>query len=832
MEVLTLQHYVPASDEASNDKGNVAFLHHDIPHQNGSLLDKDFMNPSQAGLTFEGDNLREYFGLAMAICAVGFLRNACPGYEAFSNRFLKDGAQERAGQGAVLSFERLVPSTVVSDKVKGQGDQQSLILQTIARLQLELSELKRLRSEDGKANEKVVSIFASKEQDWKLERRKLQEEHNKLYLELQRAFLQQEALRSQMEPLRSLRKQPCPECEHRKGLFVELKDRLGEQEFLIMATMEEVQIERQEKNAIAEKLAAVELSLSQSQKQLSMDAEHHALELAMYEDLVKQLESSAKLAENEKSQILLELTAAQASFSALTNEKNHCKESNSVMSRGINQLQASMQGKDTIISAMFKKANADAQDRRELENELAFTRDKVDHAEREKQKWRRLVQVNARSSSHNETFKPRSSFESRRLLVPIGDLQALLEAEIKSLQTAFEEQVQMLQRRLSMYQARVADLEEDILLSLTNSKHAAKCSDHVSTILHAENVDNQCIVALYECIEAEFASKQFQLSVAKTLIKQFMDSEVDREQEVERWNKLYFESKATLGFGKGTDCTGTTVPPRSPKLQEWSKLDKSRLTYKLEKRHWQEIDAFERQMRARDERMEAFRKQLLHMADEVQTAHRQLEILNQSLATSYDDRTRLEEILKQKEEELMACQRNALVTNTSCGYENSHNSKIFHLQQKVAALQTLLTEREMEYELSLAKASAQAECELEDADLKLAVTEAQLVQTHIIREGEKKGKEKFILELERERLALEHCLNFGFRNDEWKKFQAALPRLPTGICRAHAQISFDADVENEHVKELVDYSTRYSHCNPEVTSMEDSGDINTSEKFL
>lgn len=761
-----LQHHVPVSDEASENKGgkliNVAFLHHDAHQSDSLLLNKDLLNPSQLGLTSEGKFLSEYFGLAMAICAVGLLRNAWPGLEAaFSNRFSKEDAQSKARQRVLTPFEHLVPSSHNEQKCLFEKAEKSLILQKITLLQIELSELKRLRSEDGKANERVVSIFASKEQDWKLERRKLKEEQHKLYQELQRAFLQQEALRSQMDDLRSLQKQPCAECVRREGLSVELKKRLGEQEFLIMATMEEVQIERQEKDAIAEKLAAVESSVSQLQSKLSANAEQHVLELTMHKDLMKQLETRAEHAENDYFQILQEFNASQASLSAVIHEKNHCKDLVSDMSKEINQLKTCVQKKDTTISALLKKANADAEDRKELENELGLMKAKLDHAEKEKQKWRRLVQMSARSSLENETLKSRSRCSSESRSVPVArnmieDLEKLHDAELKSLQTVYEEQVKMLQKRLSMYQERIADLEEDILSSMTDTRQMFRYDEHLS--LTNGDMDNNCLAALHECLEAELASKEFQLSVAKSSIKQFMDSEVYREQEVERWKELYLASKTAIGLHKEKEHTGAVVSS-SPNLRDWLELEKSRHCYKLEKRHRQEIDAFERHMRARDERMEAFRRQLLHMGDEAQRARCQIESLKQSLETSYEDGSRLEEILKQKEAELAACQEKVAVTYTSCTCDKNLKEEICNLQEKVTTLQTMLLGREIESELSLAKASSQAECELEDAECKLAVAEAQLVQAHIIHEEERKEKGKLLLEWHREKIAWELSLN-------------------------------------------------------------------------
>eukprot|EP00250_Pteridium_aquilinum_P015892 c22823_g1_i1 orf=1102-3486(+) len=793
------------------------------------------MIPIHLYFTLQGSILGEYFGLAMAVCAVDLLRNACLGSETFNTRFSKEATLNRVGQDAVASFELLMQNSTVCEteatpesKVGEVFDtaEQNGLLQKIKCLQGELLELKRLRSEDGKANERVVSIFASKEQDWKVERMEFRNEQQKLRHELQRAFLQQEARCLKVEQLRGLQKQPCSECEHREAIFVELKERLGEQEFLIMATMEEAQIEKQEKNVLAEKLASVECSLSQLQDKVSMEAENHALELIKHKEALEQLETRVKEAEIENSRALQELTVAQASLAALIHEKNHCEGLIADMSIEITQQQRSVQGKDDLISAMLKKANADTEVRKELERELAFMNAKLGHAEREREKWRRLFEVNVRPSSKTEIFKPRGSFGSRtapNTTVMMEEMQKLHDFEIQSLQSVFDEQVQMLQKRLSLYQDRISDLEEDMLLRMTDTKRMIEYKEHES--LKLEIVDNKCMVVLKESMEAELAAKQFQLSVAKTLIKHYMESEVHREKELKKWKKLYLASKAIGEIHVEREHAGAIVP-KNPKLKDWLELEKSCCTYKLDQRHWQNIDAFERQMKARDERMEAFRWQLLHMEDEAQRSRREIEALKQSLATAYDDKKRLEELLKRKEEEVAACQDSALVKYTKCACDEAQKGEVSSLQEKVSNLQTMLKEKEIEFELSLTKASAEAESELQDRECKLAVAEAQLDQAHISCDTERKEKEKLLLELQKAKSVLEHFFSTHLHSGAKKELQEvsykaclALQRLSTIICEAQAQPLPRDEMEKEHIKELVD------HCSPVAAFMEESGYI-------
>ncbi|KAJ0081863.1 hypothetical protein Patl1_11382 [Pistacia atlantica] len=58
------------------------------------------------------------------------------------------------------------------------------VLNKLETAEKEIAELRKLRSEDAKANEKVVSIFATQEQTWFNERKKLQQHIGALINEL------------------------------------------------------------------------------------------------------------------------------------------------------------------------------------------------------------------------------------------------------------------------------------------------------------------------------------------------------------------------------------------------------------------------------------------------------------------------------------------------------------------------------------------------------------------------------------------------------------------------------------------------------------------------
>lgn len=82
-------------------------------------------------------------------------------------------------------------------------------------------------------------------------------------------------------------------------------------------------------------------------------------------------------------------------------------------------------------------------------------------------------------------------------------------------------------------------------------------------------------------------------------------------------------------------------------MGDWLELERARS--KLEQRHLQEINAFERQLKARDERMEAFRQQLLVMESEAAQRLAELESLKKDLKSVVEEKAQLQELMMGKE---------------------------------------------------------------------------------------------------------------------------------------------------------------------------------------
>lgn len=702
-----------------------------------------------------------------------------------------------------------------SEVVTGERSQ---FLEQISSIQSEVLELKKRRAEDAKANEKVVSIFASREQAWKAERIKSRNEHRRLWQELQRA-------RQKAQCTRIVEGDACEDCEQRQALIVELRERLGEQEFLIMATMEEAKAEQQEKNALAGKLAIVDGVVTELREKIAYAVEEreqaiaHAVE--KHEASVVELKAQQSWLEQKSSQAFEDLKAAQSEICRLTAERKRYDELFGRLTSELNKLEEEVRDKDELISAMLKKTNANAEERHELERELAVTKAKHMHAEREKETWKRLVEEKTRSGARKGvSFRPRSSFGSRTEsgLDTTVELQRLHDDEIKNLQSIFEEQLKIMQKRANFYRERAADLEENVFLHMADTKRAICLSnaEGLEKMHCVELVDSQDMDILKKPMEAELAVKQFQLSVAKTLLRQYMDSDTHREQELNKWRKLYFASKATIEM-LHVENEHADAAVRNTRRQDWLELEKARYASKLELRHWQEIDAFERQIKARDERMEAFRWQLLTMEDEARTRLREIEALSESLATATADKIKLQELLKEKEDELGTYRDQTLSMHkmhaTGEGYEREIEEI---LCQETSMLQKMQTELEIEKESTLTMLSVEAESEIKYRPCRLAAVETQLVVGKNINERERKEINRMSLEMLKEKSSLECFL----RSTSWSETERgvqdaiytaclAMGSLSRKITEALMRVSHTHGRDGELVKELVDHVPNY-----------------------
>ncbi|CAN8244496.1 unnamed protein product [Cochlearia groenlandica] len=202
------------------------------------------------------------------------------------------------------------------------------LLQRLEEANNENTELKKLRNQDAKANEKVVSIIASQKQNWLKEKYK--------------SRLQIEAL---MKELRNMEKK-------KRISLSELQERLKEKESLVQSKDKAIEEEKRKSQDLEEKLAKAEKEVQDLKESQERDVQEHSCELWRQKKTFLELASSQR-------QLEAELNRANKQLEA----KRHELEDLSLL---ITKLRKDLEQKDRILTMILKKSELDISEKHTL----------------------------------------------------------------------------------------------------------------------------------------------------------------------------------------------------------------------------------------------------------------------------------------------------------------------------------------------------------------------------------------------------------------------------------------------------------------------------------
>lgn len=117
-----------------------------------------------------------------------------------------------------------------------------------------------------------------------------------------------------------------------------------------------------------------------------------------------------------------------------------------------------------------------------------------------------------------------------------------------------------------------------------------------------------------------------------------------------------------------------TIVEAKRKQGDWPGLEKSLHAVHIKQRHLLEMDAFERQMRAKDERMEVFRQKLLSMDNKLEKLQAENRDLVRSLELAKAKNANLEIMLKEKDFVLRSFKENLILHEKSKMHSHSEQS--------------------------------------------------------------------------------------------------------------------------------------------------------------
>ncbi|KAK4836694.1 hypothetical protein QYF36_026438 [Acer negundo] len=327
---------------------------------------------SGSNLVVCGDNKSDdhslypmYFGVSCALFALRVLSSKPENNDQDHNKWCE--LLDKMLQGSAQLLGLLV--WTVQRGVGADGDRFKLSnkLETAER---EVEELKKLRSEDARANEKVVSIFASQEQIWFSERKKLRQHIGGLMNELQ-----------------------VVEKKKDEAVF-DLNEKLKEME--------------QKRKELEEKLKEAENVREELREIAKKEAQEHYNELWKHKTAFIEMVSNQRQVEAEMGRALRQIDATKQELNSVLDQKEEAVLLAEKLSIEMVKMRKDLDQKDKILSAMLRKSKLDTTEKQILLKEVKLSKAKRKQAELETERWKAAME------SRHERHSLRSMFSSNQ----------------------------------------------------------------------------------------------------------------------------------------------------------------------------------------------------------------------------------------------------------------------------------------------------------------------------------------------------------------------------------------------------------------------------------
>ncbi|KAH6770955.1 hypothetical protein C2S52_015758 [Perilla frutescens var. hirtella] len=238
------------------------------------------------------------------------------------------------------------------------------LVQNLAKAQIEIAELKKRRSEDAKANEKVVCIFAGREQSWFDERRKLRQQIG--------------AVMNDMRVVEAKREKSVSEVGEKMKeieVILQLKDKMIEE-------AERRRLEAEKKVKAAENVAEV------MRESVKSEVERHSNEISKHKTAFIELVSNQRQLEAEMGRTIRQVEAAKHELE----QKEQLVLMNQRLSMELVRMHKDLEQKEHILSAMLRKSKIDTAEKQMLLKEVRSSKAKRKQAELESARWRAVAQ--------------------------------------------------------------------------------------------------------------------------------------------------------------------------------------------------------------------------------------------------------------------------------------------------------------------------------------------------------------------------------------------------------------------------------------------------------
>ena len=292
-----------------------------------------------------------YFGVSCAFLALQVIRK--PHVEVEKNL---TGIVETMLQGSAQLLGLIVWK--VQKEVINGGEQK------LKSAEMEIENLKKIRHEDAKANEKVVGIFAAQEQSWFSERRKLRQQIGALLNEL-RVF------------------------EKKRDLAIsELNQKLKEMEGLVEEKDKKIEEEEKKRKELEEKAKKAEKDAEELRELAKREGQEHSSDLRKHKTAFIELVSNQRHLEAELGRAVKHLDATKEELISVMENKEESDLMVQKLTLEIAKFHKDLEQKDKILSAMLRKSKLDTAEKQMLLKEVKLSKARRKHAEHETEKWR------------------------------------------------------------------------------------------------------------------------------------------------------------------------------------------------------------------------------------------------------------------------------------------------------------------------------------------------------------------------------------------------------------------------------------------------------------
>ncbi|KAI3934931.1 hypothetical protein MKW92_044268 [Papaver armeniacum] len=321
-----------------------------------------------------------YFGISCAFVALEFLSRS--NTNGVDTEF--GGIRDRMLQGSTHLLGLLVWRIQKREAI----EERSELLHKLEKAETKVAELKKRRSEDSKANEKVVRIFASQEQSWLNERRKLRMQIGALLSKLRVSGTKNEEA------------------------ILELKSKIKDKELLLESRNKFLEQEEQGKRKELElKLDRANDMLKEVRDTAYKATTEQSTQLWKHKTALMELVSNQRQLEAEMGRALRQLEASKEELDSVLKQKEESVSMVQKLSMEVRKMRKDSEQKDKILSAMLRKSKIDSAEKEILLKELKLSKARRKQAELETEKWRPLYR-----SRHDRSARADPDYQMRSII--------------------------------------------------------------------------------------------------------------------------------------------------------------------------------------------------------------------------------------------------------------------------------------------------------------------------------------------------------------------------------------------------------------------------------